>query len=391
MVGRSDALLDPAGPSPDVAIVGGGVVGCSLAYRLAESGLRVTLVERGELGAQSTGRCAGGVRKQFSSEANVRIQQLAFELLRRFPDETGFPCDFRRIGYLMLLSSQDQAVSFRAQLAMWHRLGVSEARWVGPDEVAEMVPALRVDDLLGATFCPTDGIASPNDVTQGYAAAARRRGARIEQGVEVTGIKVEGGRVSGLDTSAGSLSCPLVVVCAGAWSSALVEPLGFPLPVVPYRRHIFVSEATPAVGPDTPMTVDVATSFYFHPEGGGALFGMGEADERPGFELDVDWGILERMEPVIRHRIPTLLDAGIRTGWAGLYEVTPDHNPFIGAIPEPEGLWCACGFSGHGFQQAPAVGLALAQMITGDVPAVDLSAFSPSRDPAGGNPEENFI
>jgi sarcosine oxidase subunit beta len=353
--------------------------------------MRVTLLERGELGAQSTGRCAGGVRKQFSSETNVRVQQLAFELLERFSEETGFPCDFRQIGYLMLLNTEEQVVSFRAQLAMWHRLGVSEARWVRPEEVAELVPALRVDDLLGATFCPTDGIASPNDVTQGYAAAARRLGARIEQGVEVTGIKVEGGRVGGLDTSAGPLSCPTVVICAGAWSSSLVEPLGFPLPVVPYRRHIFTSGATAAVGRDTPMTVEVATSFYFHPESGGVLFGMGEADERPGFELDVDWGILERMEPVIRHRIPALLDAGIRTGWAGLYEVTPDHNPFVGAIPEPDGLWCACGFSGHGFQQAPAVGLALAQMITGAVPAVDLSDFSPSRDTAVSQPEENFI
>jgi sarcosine oxidase subunit beta len=367
------------------------VVGCSVAYRLAQSGLGVTLLERGQLGSQSTGRCAGGVRKQFSSETNVRIQQLSFRMLQQFSEETGLPCGFRPIGYLLLLTTEEQVASFRQQLSMWHRLGVREARWVGPAEAKELAPALKVEDLLGGTFCPTDGIASPNDVTQGYAAAARRLGARIEEGVEVTGIRVGGGRITGVETSAGPVSCPTVVVCAGAWSPALVELLGFRLPVAPYRRHIFVTGATSAVGPETPMTVDVATSFYFHPDGGGALFGMGEADEQPGFELDVDWSILERIEPVIRRRIPALLDAEVRTGWAGLYEVTPDHHPFVGALPGPDGLWCACGFSGHGFQQAPAIGLVLAQMMTGTPPTVDLSAFSPTRDLALSSPEEDFI
>lgn len=390
MVGE-EGVSGGAAPTADAVVVGGGVIGCSVAYHLARAGLRVTLCERAELGAQSTGRCAGGVRQQFSSEANVRVQRLSVELLKRFPEEIGSPCEFRQIGYLLLLSTPEQVDSFRRQLSMWHRLGVAEARWVTPEQAQELVPSLLVDGLLGGTFCPTDGIASPNDVTQGYAAAARRLGARILEGTEVTRIQVASGRVVGVETSQGLISSPIVVDCAGAWSEALTGPLGVYLPVMPYRRHIFVSESTPAVGPDTPMTVDVTTSFYFHPESGGALFGMGDADERPSFDLGVDWGILERIEPVARRRLPQLLDAGIRTAWAGLYEVTPDHNPFIGELPDPVGLWCACGFSGHGFQQAPAVGLALSQMITGAPVAVDLSDFDPTRDLHASVPEENFI
>lgn len=391
MVGEARIRRSAAPDTADAVVIGGGVMGCSLAYHLARMNLRVTLCERDALGAQSSGRCAGGVRHQFSSEANVRIQRLAVELLKRFPEEVGFPCDFRQIGYLMLLSTPGEVGSFRRQLSMWHRVGVREARWVTPEEARQLVPSLSVEGILGGTFCPTDGVASPNDVTQGYASAARRLGARILEGTDVLSIRVRAGRIAGVETNGGMISSPIVVDCAGAWSASLTEPLGVDLPVAPYRRHVFVSEATPAVTPDTPMTVDVATSFYFHPEAGGALFGIGDADEQPTFDLGVDWSVLERVEGVARRRVPELLNAGIRTAWAGLYEVTPDHNPFLGALPDPSGLWCACGFSGHGFQQAPAVGLALSQMITGAPVAVDLSAFSPTRDLAASLPEENFI
>lgn len=389
MVGAGDEAASRA--TADAVVVGGGVIGCSVAYHLSRAGLKVTVYERGELGAQSTGRCAGGVRQQFSSESNVRVQRLSVELLKAFPEEVGFPCEFKQIGYLLLLSTAGQVKSFERQLSMWHRVGVRDARWVTPAEARELVPSLQVDGVLGGTFCPTDGIASPNDVTRGYVAAARRLGACIVEGTEVLSVQVERSRVVGVETTRGATSSPIVIDCAGAWSESLTRPLGINLPVTPYRRHIFVADASPAVSPETPMTVDLATSFYFHPAAGGILFGMGEPEEKPGFDMGVDWGMLDRMEPVVRKRLPPLLDMGIRTGWAGLYEVTPDHNPYIGALPHPSGLWCACGFSGHGFQQAPAVGLVLSQMITGVPVAVDLSDFSPMRDVTVSVAEENFI
>ena len=375
----------------DAVVVGGGAIGCSLAFHLSCQGLSVVLCERGELGSQSTGRCAGGVRQQFSSEANVRLQRISVHLLQQFAEDVGSPCSFRQIGYLMLLSTPAEVASFEQQLRMWHAVGLTEARWVTPDEVAELAPSVSRGGILGGTFCPTDGIASPNDVTQGYARGARRLGATILTETEVMGVDVQGGRVVAVRTSRGHISTPLVINCAGAWAAELTASVGVELPVVPYRRHIFVTDACPAIPSGSPMTIDVATSFYFHPEGEGVLFGMGEPDEVPSFSVDVDWRVLERIQPVLESRVPALLEVGIRTAWAGLYEVTPDHQPFLGPVGDPEGLWLACGFSGHGFQQAPAVGRILAQMIADRPVDLDLSPFSPGRDLAMSQPEANFI
>ncbi len=387
------AVIQPRGPeTADAVIVGGGVIGCSIAYHLARAGLRVTLCERGELGAQSTGRCAGGVRQQFSSETNVRIGQLSVGMLQRFEEEVGTPAGFRQIGYLLLLSTEEQVASFRRQLAMWHRLGLAEARWVTPAEAQALSPAISTAGLLGGTFCPTDGIASPSDVTAGYAAAARRLGATVRTGVAAHSITVRGGRVTGVETAAGPIAAPLVFNCAGAWSAAIAATAGFALPVAPYPRHIFVGDGCRQVSRETPMTIDLATSFYFHPEGDGVLFGMGERDEQSTFATEVDWSLLERIQPVAARRAPPLVEVGIRTAWAGLYEVTPDHQPFVGPAAEPAGLWCASGFSGHGFQQAPAVGALVAQLLATGRSEIDLSAFDPQRRlTGGGEPETTFI
>jgi sarcosine oxidase subunit beta len=183
--------------SADVVIAGGGIMGCALAYQLARRDIDVLLLERETLGSQSTGKCAGGVRQQFSMEANVRLQRLAVKLLRGFEEETGHPADFRQIGYLFVLTLPQQVEDFRHNMDMWQRLGLTEARWVDPAEASRMVPVLNIDDVLGCTFCPSDGIASPADVTSGYAAAARRYGARLKEGVEVVGIDVASGRVQG--------------------------------------------------------------------------------------------------------------------------------------------------------------------------------------------------
>src|SRR6267378_5773766 len=197
--------------SADVVIAGGGVVGCALAYQLSRRGVDVLLLEREMLGSQSTGKCAGGVRQQFSTEPNVRLQMLSVKLLESFEQETGHPADFRQIGYLFLFTQPQQVEDFRHNMEMWHRVGLTEARWVDPAEAAEMVPVLNVDDVLGCTFCPTDGVASPADVTIGYAAAARRLGARLKEGVAVTGVDVAGGRVQGVRTSAGDITTRMVI------------------------------------------------------------------------------------------------------------------------------------------------------------------------------------
>jgi len=362
--------------SADVVIVGGGISGCALAYQLAKRKVDVMLLERETLGSQSTGKCAGGVRQQFSTEDNVRVMRLSVKLLETFEQETGHPADFRQIGYLFVFTQPQQVEDFRHNMEMWHRVGLTEARWVDPAEAAKMVPVLNVEDVLGCTFCPTDGIASPNDVTFGYAAAARRLGARLKEGVEVTGIDIASGRVQGVRTSAGDIATRLVINCAGPWAASIGRMAGLEIPVLPYRRHIAVTGAFPAVPRNTPMTVDFHTSLYFHPEGDGVLMGMSDRSEPPAYVTDVNWEFLEKMFEHAARRAPALAGAGVKTAWAGLYESTPDHQAILGPIAEVEGFWCAAGFSGHGFMQAPAASLLLTQLLLDKKSEIDISSFA---------------
>ena len=376
----------------DVVIAGGGIAGCALAYQLAKHKVDVVLLERETLGSQSTGKCAGGVRQQFSMEANVRLQRLSVQMLQGFEQETGHPADFRQIGYLFLLTQPQQVEDFRRNMEMWHRVGVTEARWVDPAEAARMVPILNVEDVLGCTFCPSDGVASPADVTVGYAAAARRLGARLKEGVEVTGIDVAAGRVQGMRTTAGDIATRLIFNCAGSWSASIGRMAGLEIPVLPYRRHIAVTGTFPAVPRTTPMTVDFRTSLYFHPEGDGVLIGMTDRSEPPGFGTEVNWEFLEKMFEQAARRAPALAGAGVKTAWAGLYEITPDHQAILGPIGEVEGFWCAAGFSGHGFMQAPAAALLLTQLLMDKRSDIDISSFAFERFARGALvPEKNVI
>ncbi len=366
-------------------------MGCALAYQLARRDVDVLLLERETLGSQSTGKCAGGVRQQFSMEANVRLQRLAVRLLEDFEQETGHPADFRQIGYLFVLTLPQQVEDFRNNMEMWHRVGLTEARWVDADEANRMVPVLDVEDVLGCTFCPTDGIASPADVTSGYAAAARRHGARIKEGVEVVGADISGGRVQGVRTSAGDVATRVLFNCAGAWSSSIGRMAGLEIPVLPYRRHIAVSATFPQVPRNSPMTVDFQTSLYFHPEGDAVLIGMSDRADPPGYVTDVNWEFLEKMLEQAARRAPALASAGIKTAWAGLYESTPDHQAILGPVPEVDGFWCAAGFSGHGFMQAPAAALLLAQLLLDQRSEIDISPFAFTRFAKGSLVREKNI
>jgi len=331
------------------------------------------------------------VRQQFSNEPNVRLQRMSVRMLERFEEEVGHPADFRQIGYLFLLTQPQLVEDFRKNLEMWHRVGLNDARWVNPDEASRMVPILNVEDVLGCTFCPTDGIASPADVTSGYAAAARRLGARLREGVELLGIDVADGRVQGVRTSRGDVATRLLFNCAGPWAASIGRMAGLEVPVLPFRRHIAVTDTFPAVSRTTPMTVDFHTSLYFHPEGDGVLLGMSDRDEGPGYSTDVDWDFLERMFETAATRAPALASAGMKTAWAGLYESTPDHQAILGPIPEVEGFWCAAGFSGHGFMQAPAAALLLTQLLLDESSEIDISPFGFERFARGALTREKNV
>jgi len=354
-------------------------MGCALAYQLAKRDVDVLLLERETLGSQSTGKCAGGVRQQFSMEANVRLQRMSVRMFEDFERETGHPADFRQIGYLFVLTLPQQIEDFRNNVEMWPRAGLTAARWVDPPEAARMLPVLYVDDVLGCPFCPTAGMATPADVTSGYAAAARRQGARLKEGVEVLGVDISGGRVQGVRTSAGDVATRLLFNCAGAWSASIGRMAGLEIPVLPYRRQVAVSGPFPAVPRTNPMTVDFQTSLYFHPEGDGVLIGMSDRGEPPSYATGVNWEFLEKMFAEASRRAPALANAGVKTAWAGLYETTPDHQAILGPVPEVEGFWCAAGFSGHGFMQAPAAALLLTQLLLDQRSEIDISNFAFTR------------
>ena len=372
--------------SADCVIVGGGVVGCSLAYHLARGGRRPLLLDRGELGGGSTGRCAGGVRQQFSTAVNVKVSMLSRRMLERFPEEIGSDPAFRPIGYLFLATGEDQAEIFRHNVAVQRAAGLEDVELLDAAGALELVPELRADDLVAATFCPSDGLAGPSEVTLGYAAAARRHGALTVEGCAVSGIDVERGRITGVRAGDRRVATETVVDCAGPHAAVVAAMAAVEVPVLPVRRHIFVTE-TFSLSRPTPMTVDFRTSFYFHPEGDGMLLGMSDPAEPPSFDTDVSWDFLEHLIEHATDRLPALERTSIRTGWAGLYEVSPDHQAIVGPAHEVEGLWLCCGFSGHGFMQGPAMGHLLAQRLLGETPDIDLEPYSPDRFRLGGELE----
>lgn len=367
----------PAGV--EVLVIGAGAIGCSVAFNLAAKGQRnILVVDRGGIGEGSTGRCAGGVRQQFSTEVNVRMGMLSRQILERFEEVVGRTADFRQTGYLFVCESAELMEVFRGNLELQRRVGLSDVREVGVDEIAGLVPGLNTSDLVGGTFCPSDGIAGPNEVTSGYAHAARRLGVRILEGTEVTAVSSTGTSFR-VTTPRGEIRADRVVCCAGAWSRQVGAWLGADVPVAPYRRHIFVTKPFDAITRQTPMTVDARTSFYFHPEGDGLLLGMSDPAEPESFRTDVDWDFLDHLVEHAVARFPVLERAEIMTGWAGLYEVTPDHNALLGELPSVPGFWLSTGFSGHGFMQAPGVGEVLSDLMLGRPAPFDVGALRPSR------------
>ncbi len=374
----------------DVVIVGAGVIGCSLAFYLARAGRRVVVVERGAIGQGSTAACAGGVRAQFSTEINIRIGIQAKQMLTRFEREVGTSADFRPVGYLFLLTTAEERHTFAENARLQRRMGLEDVVELSRRQVEAIVPGLRSEDLSGATFCPSDGLAGPNEVTAGYARAARRLGAIILEDTPVTGFPRRSGRIEGVETATEEIRAGEVVICAGPWASAVGAVAGVALPITASRRHIFTTEPFDGISRRTPMTIDFHTSFYFHPEGDGALFGMGEADQPDSDSISVDPSVLDRLLPVAAHRWPPLLEARVKNAWAGLYENTPDAQPLVG--PVQDGLWVAAGFSGHGFMMGPVIGDWLATWMTAGSSPVDLAAFRPDRFTTGrSEPERNVV
>ena len=375
----------------DVVVVGGGVIGTSIAFHLAEAGTSVCLLERDELASGSSSRAAGGFRAQFSDPLNVALGLRSIEAFTRFEERPGVEIDLHQVGYLFLLDRQEDVAAFEESVALQNELGVP-SRFVGLDEVRQLCPLAGLDGVIATAFCALDGYASPEAVVQGYAAGAREHGATVATGAGVTGIEVRDGEIQAVTHGRGRIETNVVICAAGVWSPEIARPLGIELPVLPYLREVGFTGPVDDLPDRMPLTVDFSTGLYFHREGPGLLFGMADREQPPGFDASTDGSWLEKVMEVAEHRLPSLLDMGLAGGWKGYYEVTPDHNALVGEASSVARFLYATGFSGHGFLQAPAVGEIVRDLVLGREPFVELAPLAAERFESGTpRPERNVI
>lgn len=375
-----------------VVIIGGGIMGVSTAYQLAAAGVTgVVLVDADALGSGSTSKAAGGVRAQFSDTINIRLGLRSLRTFETFTEQFGQEIDFHQVGYLFLLDSPEDVSLFEDAVKMQNELGVP-SRMISVAEAAHLSPLVSTDGLLAATFSPNDGYCTPESVVLGYATSARRLGARLIPHCPVTRIETQGDQITAVVTTEGRVSTGTVICTAGAWSGQVAAWAGVHLPVTPLRRQVLVTEPISGLDPRTPFTIDFGTSFYFHREGPGVLLGMSDPHETPGFKLNRSDAWLPDLARAIERRAPALTNAGIKSGWAGLYEVTPDNNALIGESATVMRFLYATGFSGHGFLMGPAVGEVLRDLYLGRPPSIDVGGLSTERFAAStARPERSII
>ena len=380
----------------DVVIVGGGVMGTSAAFHLAEAGVRVALCEKNDLASGSTSKAAGGVRANFSDEFNVALGARSLELFADFKNRPGYEIDLHRPGYLFALTHQEDVDLFEKSTKIHKQFNV-ESRMLTPKEAGELSPLLNTTDLIAASFTPNDGHCTPESVVLGYAGGAKKLGANVITNVEVTGINSHSGEITSVSTSLGEIKTTTVINCAGVWSPKIALMVGLDLPVTPYKRELVITEplddSFADLPKEMPMTIDYSSSLYWHREGKGLLMGFSDKTAQPSFDLKKDPQFLEKLGAIAINRAPRLMNVGIGKGWAGLYEVTPDHNAILGEYKKVSRFFYATGFSGHGFLQGPAIGEILRDLYLGKQPFVKIDRLSADRFTTTGQlrPEYNIV
>src|SRR5437588_5064577 len=307
----------------------------------------------------------GGVRAQFSTPVNIQMSKYSIDFFSKFDEVVGHPADYRAHGYLFCATSESHLAYLRANRERQIALGVNNVEWVSPEEIQAIVPQLRTDDILGGTFCPTDGFVDPHSVMMGFMLNAREKGVRLWLDTSVTGIEVESDQVVAVTTSRGRVSTRVVVNAAGAWAAQIADMAGADLPVEPLRRQLVPTEPFDQLPQRFPMVIDMSTGFHFRREGKGILLAWNDPKETPGFKTEFDTTFVEKILTHAASRVPVLAEAGVnpRRAWAGLYEMTPDHHAIIGPAPNVQGLYFVNGFSGHGVMHSPASGRVTADLI----------------------------
>ncbi|HVH85381.1 MAG TPA: FAD-binding oxidoreductase [Terriglobales bacterium] len=373
----------------DVVIIGGGIVGSGIAYHLTQAGCRNVLVIEREAhqGKGSTGKSMGGVRAQFTTPVNIQMSLYSIPFYASFDERLDHPAGYRPQGYLFVATKHAHLQCLEKNQQLQKSLGLKNVRMLSAVEIIDMVPQLRSDDILGGSFCPTDGFVDPYSAMTGFIKRAVDSGAKVWKSAEVTGVLKKDNRLSGVTTTRGEVHAPVVVNAAGAWAPPIAKMAGVDLPVTPLRRMLIPTEPFDGVSHETPMVIDMTNGFHFRPETRGFLLAWNDPDETPGFKFDFDPEFIEKVLTRAAERVPCFENLAVnpKRAWAGLYEMSPDHHGIIGEFEELRGFYAANGFSGHGVMHAPATGKIVADLITsGSTKVVDnVSVLSPSRFKSG--------
>jgi sarcosine oxidase, subunit beta len=367
----------------EAVIIGGGVMGCSMLYNLAMQGMKdLVLLERDVIASGGTGRSQAISRMHYSNPFTTLLAWGSLKLLRNFEDIVGGPSGFVPTGYMLIVGDEGKA-AVEHNVAMQRSLGVN-TQLISPDEGKEVAPMFDLEDAAATAYEPESGYADPYAVASTYARRAREMGAEINLWTPVTGIRIPHGRVEGVHTPQGDVSTPRVIVAAGPWSRALFQGLGLDVPIRPMWHQVTILRRPQDLLPSHPIVSDLVNEIGFRPDAGNiTLLGVNSADEfvdLDTYNQGVDMAVVaEGMRRVVR-RCPLLRHAYFRGGWSGLYDVTPDWHPILDAVEGVEGLYCAVGFSGHGFKLSPMIGVVMAELITqGRATSVDITPMSWSR------------
>jgi glycine/D-amino acid oxidase-like deaminating enzyme len=379
----------------DVVIIGGGIVGSSIAYHLVATGCKNVLVIERETsqGKGSTGKSMGGVRAQFSTPVNIRMSLYSIPFYAIFEDSLGYPCDYRPQGYLFCATNEKHRAYLRANYEKQVALGLKNVRLVAGDEIRGMFPLLRGDDIVSGSFCSTDGFVDPYSAMIGFMTWATDHGATLWKNATVTAIARRGGDFA-VTTTREPVSTPVVVNCAGPWAAEIAAMAGIDLPVEPLRRMLVPTEPFDGFPHTAPMIIDMSNGFHFRPESRGFLLAWNDPEETPGYKTDFDPAFIEKILTRAADRVPVFENVAVnpKRAWAGLYEMTPDHHPILGESPEVAGFFFANGFSGHGVMHAPATGKILSDLIlTGKTELIDAALLNFSRFAEGRTIHETAV
>ncbi|MEL7647174.1 MAG: FAD-binding oxidoreductase [Sedimentibacter sp.] len=368
----------------DVVIIGGGISGCSTAYNLAKKGVKnVVVLEKNYICSGSTGRCGAGVRMQWGTEMNCKIAKKSIEFYEHANEilEYDRDVDFKQSGYLLVADTDKEIEQFKKNIEVQHACGIP-SRMLSLQEAKEIVPYLNTDVLKGAAFCEKDGFLNPFHTTDAYYKAAKRLGVEFNTFTEATGIKVEKGRVVGVETNKGFIATNIVMNAANAYSKELCDMVGVDIPVYSERHQILVTE--PVEPMQDPMVMAFGLNFYVQqsPEGS-FIMGRGDANEPRDLRVTSSWHFLEEMAKTMDTVLPPISKLRVVRQWAGLYNMTPDKQPIYDKAENVEGFYIAVGFSGHGFMFGPITGIVMSEMILKETPTIDVSMLNLNRFKTG--------